>query len=288
MTNKLGRNSLRLLNLAFWVALPLLGANLAYKVISLRNVHAQSTGAVWLHPFLPNASAHLQDSTDGSVLPFTAVLKQFTYDEHGVATPADTQTWAVRSDGSRVLQIESNDPKDKRPGGTRFVDLSSGESVKIGLFSEEKSSTIRPDAASTSWVRDPSSNCMNSLQGRPMTDNQTLIGRETVDGYDTSEIRLGNMTWWFAVDYGCAPIRFIADLGENRRSEQRLVSLIPGEPSATLFAVPASFHEVSPSALLTHASGSGACAAGAESHCGLKPAMARRLDDTYHARRAQD
>jgi hypothetical protein len=259
------RHVILVLNAGFWVLTAVLAFNLGRNLVGRHKVSAQAGTA------------------SSKVIPFTAVLKDVTYDETSHPVFTSMQTWAARSDGSAAIQLEQNLPGN-RPSGSRHVEFRSGERLSLNLFGGEKSTTYYAPESSTIWIRTPLSNCLDNLKGEPITANQVFGGNETVDGYQTVKITLANVTWWFAPAYGCAPIRIVAEFASNRRVEQRLVSLQQGEPSATLFSAPDSYQEVSAATLLRNASGSEDCQKD-NAKCGVPSGTLQRMDDEYYAHR---
>ena len=107
-------------------------------------------------------------------------------------------------------------------------------------------------------------------------DGEVLSGNEDVNGYHTVKIAVktakDTLTTWFALDYGCAVVKFEANWEGGARTEQELVTLLPGEPSPALFDVPADFAEVAPSKMLPS---------------GISSDTAQRLDKKYYAHHTQ-
>lgn len=179
--------------------------------------------------------------------PYTTILRETVYGAQGEHRPGGTYTWAVRSNGSRANRMEFSDLGHS--SSQLNIDFSSGKRVRLDELRTVKSTTTYIDANSNTWVRAPQSSCVNTASGRPMMPGQVVAGTEDVGGYRSTKIVQNNMSWWYAVEYGCALVKFEAKWNGDERSAQELVALIPGEPSASLFAVPASFSEVAPSHL---------------------------------------
>lgn len=197
---------------------------------------------------------------------YTAVLKETDFDGKGSSKEVLTNTWAVRSDGSRAIRI---DPvPGSRSAPARMIDYSNGQKVHIHDNSGKKS-TVFTTTGPKNWIRDVSSNCLKSSAGQPISQGDTFDENEEVNGYRTARITNKQMTYWFAIDYGCAMVRFNADWGNGAGSEQNLIVLIPGEPSQTLFAV-SGFQEVPPSGMLK-----------------LTSDAARQLDQQYYSRQTR-
>ena len=149
------------------------------------------------------------------------------------------------------------------------------------LAETKTSKLLNRNTNAASWQRDPRSLCINSLAGKRMTSlPETVAGEEIIAGYRAVKIKASDkVTWWFALDCGCAMVKSRMDFSENEYSEKNLVALIPGEPDALLFHVPEQAREVSPSERML----------GTRKDCaGCKPRtlqILRRLDAEYESRR---
>lgn len=150
---------------------------------------------------------------------------------------------AVRSDGSNLVQLKGSNT-------ARRINFASGAMVQTDDAAAKKSTTMAEQPLNAAaWHRDPQTSCVDRMDGRPWTSQPVSVSQETVAGYRTAKIVVKNDTRWLALDYGCALVKSITDLGARGRSETVLVSLTPGEPAAALFAVPDNFQEGPPSAL---------------------------------------
>ena len=177
----------------------------------------------------------------GRPIPYTVTLRETLHGPNGTTTPGSEYTHAVRSDGSTLMRWVGK-------GSQRLLYFSSGFQVDTNEGTNTKSSMRKPNANPASWQRDPDSKCLNSLAGQPMTSPpETFVGEEAIAGYRTAKIADGIITSWHALDYGCALVKQRWDFSATEVSEKELVSLVPGEPEATLFDVPAHYREVPPS-----------------------------------------
>jgi len=248
----------------------------------------------------------------GAPIPYTAILRETVHAPDGTTRIASDLTWAVRSDGSVARRLDhkrrNGRPQDQddavsaserrhevlsqidqlqnQPLETadseRVVLFASGTEVAINELAETKSTKImRQDTNPANWQRDPRSACVNSFSGRRASSlPETVVGQEIVDGYRTVKIRANDkVTWWFALDHGCAMVKSRMDFNEREFSEKFLVGLIPGEPDSMLFHVPKNAKEVSPSERIL----------GVNKNCvGCKPHtldLLRKLDADYELRR---
>jgi len=174
-------------------------------------------------------------------VPYTVTLREIVHNQ-GNATPGPEYTWAIRADGSRVIRIV------EKKGTQRILNFASGVEVNINESNNTRTSMMRPNWNSANLLRDPNSKCLNSLAGKPLTSPpETLAGEEVVSGYQTAKIVSDSRTSWHALDYGCASVKEMWDFGKGEVSEKQLVALVPGEPEASLFEIPAGSREVSPS-----------------------------------------
>jgi len=174
------------------------------------------------------------------VLPYTVVLQEFQLQRDGIAVPVVKYTHAIRGDGSRAFEAAGS--TSAGPFAERILDFSSGKQMYIMQHTQLKSTTFDPTRnRGANWLRDSGNNClMSGLPEKPE-------GEDVVNGYRSIKLTDGSMIQWFALDYGCALVKDRAEWPDGQKSEKRLVALIPGEPSPSLFDDPAGFQEVPPS-----------------------------------------
>jgi hypothetical protein len=134
-------------------------------------------------------------------------------------------------------------------GLQRVIYLASGFQVDTNDQTNTKSSIKKQSRNPLASQRDPSSMCVNSLAGTPMTSppSDVFVAEETIAGYRTAKIVAGIITSWYALDYGCAPVKERWEFSATEVSEKELVALVAGEPDPSLFDVPAHYREVLPS-----------------------------------------
>jgi len=177
------------------------------------------------------------------VVPYTVVLQEFWVRREGTAVPKGEYTNAIRGDGSRAMEMTSGDSAN--PSAERILDFSSGKMMYIFYPQKLKSTMFDPAKFRTAnWLRDSGNNCL--ISGFP---GEKPDGEEVINGYRAVKLILnGNLTEWFALDYGCALIKDRAEWPDGQTwSEKRLVALIPGEPVPSLFDDPAGVQQVPPS-----------------------------------------
>lgn len=233
-------------------------------------------GVVLLMGRLVHSGLSAQQVRGSGPVPYTVILQETVYGPDGTSTVAARVTEAVRSDGSFVVRLAH---KDETQATERTIYFASGIEVTINELAATKSTVLRKNAKPYGWLRDPSSNCINSLAGEAFTSPpEFFAGEERVAGHRTVKLTHDNVTRWLAVDYGCATVKDRADWGSQGYSEWNLVALIPGEPDPALFEVE-QYKEVSPSERVL---GSGKN----RKQCGPETAeLLRRLDEYYYRHR---
>jgi len=174
-------------------------------------------------------------------IPYTVTLRETVHGADGNLHAGPETTWAIRTDGSRVLKITEKITQ-------RIINFASGVQVEINDSSNTKTSIMQQGADAAGLQRDPSSKCLNTLAGKPLTSMpETYAGEETVAGYRTAKIVRGGVTEWLALDYGCALVKDRWEFNTGEVSGKELVSLSSGEPDAALFNIPANAKEATPS-----------------------------------------
>jgi hypothetical protein len=175
-------------------------------------------------------------------IPYTVTLREIVHGPNGTTTPALEHTYAVRSDGSRMMRWRGE-------GLQRIIYLASGFQVDTNDQTNTKSSIRKQNHNPLASQRDPISMCVNSLAGTPMTfpPSEAFVGEEIIAGYRTAKFADGIITSWHALDYGCAPVKERWQFSATEVSEKELVALVAGEPDPSLFDVPAHYREVPPS-----------------------------------------
>ena len=187
-----------------------------------------------------------QGVRQGGPIPYSVILRETVHHPDGTATVASEVTWGVRSDGSTVRRfVHKREPASSE----RTVQFSSGLEVAINELTNTKTSMMKNSLLpSTTWQREPSSKCINSFAGKPMTSMpETFVGEETVAGYRTAKVVSNGITAWYALDYGCALVKDRWGFETGEMSDKELVALTGGEPNPALFEVPANAAEVPPS-----------------------------------------
>jgi hypothetical protein len=172
------------------------------------------------------------------VVPYTVVLNEVVVSASGNRQLGPSQTWALRSDGATALKIGEGEK------GTRLVHYPDGTRVEVSDHMRAKR-TLSKLAESPSH-RDPQKTCANPRGSASPDRPESSPTIDTVLGHRAARISRGAATNWYALDAGCALIKRTLTFDAGGASHLELVSLIPGEPSAVLFAVPADYREAAP------------------------------------------
>jgi hypothetical protein len=212
------------------------------------------------------------------IIPYTTVLRETTHAPDGTPTLSHELTHAMRGDGSFVRRVVfSNTNRSERT-----IQLASGVEVTIDDSTGLKS-LIGKKVNPARLQRDPDSKCINSLTGATMNPGEAVEAEEIINGYRAVKIVINGqrrVSYWFALDHGCALVKDRIDFEDKAFSEHNLVMLIPGPPSNDLFHIPAQAREVKPSERLTSVpENMGKCPPGSECEKVL-----RRLDAEYDKR----
>jgi hypothetical protein len=203
------------------------------------------------------------------IVPHTVVLDEVISGKDGHQHLGPRQTWALRGDGSTVVLL----------GKSRIIHFSSGVRVVTNDVLRRKSSIRVPTLLSP--VLDPNQQCARTITGQDAVKNYTVMGEQTVDSFRAVHIITGATNSWHALDLGCARVKQTVDFGGGGASELRLVVLVPGEPEASLFELPADYEEGPPSRLVSQRCDFGTC-----DEEKVKQHFAAR-DEAYYRQRVQ-
>ena len=221
---------------------------LGWKIIPICGILA-ATHSVFILARPYSSSADIgQQTAHQAIVPYTVTLQQSHSEPGHDTTNGMTITWAVRSDGARANWIVMNTGK---PLIERMLEFPSGKRMTIMEVTHRKSTTFDPSQAGTPWLRFRDQNCVLPGGAQP----ESFAGFDNVEGYPAARIAKGPATFWYALDYGCAPVRDSISWGASGGNETRLVKLTVGEPSADLFADPPGYEELPPSGLFGAATG---------------------------------
>lgn len=218
---------MKIIRIAVFVGLAALAINAARMTISQAEAQAQPVTA------LPSGSA---------VTPYTVILAE-TVTGKSRQRVGPGQTWAQRRDGAIAYKISEGIL------ASRNVVLPDGTRIELNDALKAKSTIVVPH--DTPWLRDPIHSCArlphHADPNAPSTTGVTTF--ETLKGHRAAKITLGRGTTWYALDVGCATIQHDVAYEEGGSSHLELVSLIAGEPSASLFDIGVGYKEGPPSAL---------------------------------------
>src|SRR5262249_49171864 len=152
------------------------------------------------------------------VVPYTVVLEEFLLQRDGTAVPSVKYTQAIRGDGSRAWETTNTNPANP-PSTERILDFSTGKQMYIFKRPDQQLKTTTFDPArnrAANWLRDPGNTCL--ISGLP---DEKPDGEEVIAGYRTVKLTSGPTAQWFALDYGCAPIKDRAEWPDGQMSEKR-------------------------------------------------------------------
>jgi hypothetical protein len=175
------------------------------------------------------------------VVPYTVVLSEVVVGASGTKTTGPSQTWALRSDGATVLKIGEGDK------ATRLVHYPDGTRVEVSDSLRAKRTLSKLNDPPSH--RDPQKMCARPVGPAAANRNESPPTLDTVQGHRAARISMGASTNWYALDAGCALLKRTLGFEAGGASHLELVSLIPGEPSAALFAAPADYREAAAPAL---------------------------------------
>ena len=210
-----------------------------------------------------------------ATFPYTVLRTESGFDQTGTLKYTNHYVEAVQSNGSWMWRGSTNEVQQRK------LFFANGDEVRTNELLARKS-TYPKQHAGAILRRNPQTSCFSE---EDLKAGWTPSGQDSIGGHRA--FRLVNtaskrtMTVWYALDAGCALLqqRFEHETGVT---EQSLAALIPGEPDAAHFQIPASFQEVAPSGLF-------ACS-GTDSDCKSTPLpdyVGQRLDKRYSDKRAK-
>jgi hypothetical protein len=171
-------------------------------------------------------------------VPATVVLQEVMHLPNGTKRMGALYHFAYRQDGASVF-IGTSDPAHAE-NPVRLLEFPSGVHAMVSDSKQMKSVTLPAPGARPIELRNPASQC--TITG------DTPVSEETVNGYRTQKVTRLNMTVWYALDYGCAPVRDHFSWPDGASNDKYLVTLNAGDPDPTLFALPGNYADVPRSA----------------------------------------
>jgi hypothetical protein len=207
-------------------------------------------------------------------IPYTAVLKETVTSPKGTYDVTEL-TYAYRSDGSNLRK--AIDLKADKSFSERVIQFASGDEVSVNDLTNLKSTIFKRGIAALAQ-RNSQGDCLTMLSGKPASTEEKLLGKEYYRGYRVARTQLSGAEFLYALDFGCAHVYDRIVFNQNESSEHNLVTLIPGEPDASLFEVSSDVREVTPSErLLSSMKDKSRC--GPESNCG---STLKSIDEDYN------
>ena len=167
---------------------------------------------------------------------YTVTLTQTFIDKTGGAHYANTETYAVASNGSNLWKY-SSPQGNAAPDAFRTIFYSSGKTVQIRDVAQVTNTITRPKPV----LRSASASCISG-------PSETLSGTEDVASYRSAKVTNGSRINWYALDHGCALVKSHVAWDNGSSTEKALLSLVDGEPDPAMFFIPATYKEVLPSA----------------------------------------
>lgn len=232
---------------AAWVVASLVLGVASFVVV---RVAIQSSSATAARASSPSADQVLE--SEGT--PYTSVLLEKRYDQEGNEVWREYITYAVRSDGSSVERRYRQLPDSQSSESRGITDLQRG--VYVAVNSATQSTITRPlGRHGVEFYRSQATNCL-SQGGAPTGEIRYMLGYEA---YQVREEKTsGGETirydqWMAPALVGCGPLGSEASRGPAggplswRGQLREAVSVIEGEPAESLFAIPTSYTERSPS-----------------------------------------
>src|SRR5207248_8686396 len=111
-------------------------------------------------------------SVNKAPIPYTVTLQEIFYGPNGAVTPHGTLTWAVRSDGSRMMRSASAKQVQ------RTIDLATKVRIIAMDLSAKKSTMPNAFNDSRDAIRDPGSDCLLSITGKLISSGEGVVGHE--------------------------------------------------------------------------------------------------------------
>jgi len=180
-----------------------------------------------------------------SVAPYTVTLYEQITKRDGTRVRGHRQVFAVKSDGSSVRAIDTLLSAHGQAVAQREIWLATGQIINVDDVREQMSSRPINPRVVFRRLRDPASNCRDSVAGGPPIAADERRGPpESRYGHQVVPILIGGATFFYALDLSCAPIGHYMGFGGNERSELIPDRIEIGEPNAALFEIPASYKEV--------------------------------------------
>jgi hypothetical protein len=180
--------------------------------------------------------------------PFTAVLIEDRYSPTGVKGYTEYVTHAVRNDGSRVDVYRRKAPDGNWGFPRVIVNVQARTRTAVDPATESVTTYPLSDGAVAAFTA-PANSCTPQMD----TDQPSIIGykvgllREDHPG----GIHADHADKWAAIALDCFPLREVDTVTSGpalgAHNEREALIVMEGEPAASLFEVPSSYVERSPS-----------------------------------------
>ncbi len=132
----------------------------------------------------------------------------------------------------------------------RTVATATGLIVRIDDVAELKSTVFDPSGRNRIRLGDERYDCLKTKNGAALHSSDERLGRrERLSGVEAVVLKGPRSTTWYALAFNCAMIQARYDFGRDGSTQDTLVSLTGGEPSAESLRIPDHYKEVSPSGL---------------------------------------
>jgi hypothetical protein len=177
------------------------------------------------------------------ITPHTVVLKETLALADGTTQNGAVTVRALRKDGSTAERFEYLRTGLATNTAKRKITMATGQYVIVDDLRGLRSTMRRKNYTPQGELRYPGSDCLDTFQGRPASQNQVVLGHEVINGYRVVRVSVSGGVLWFAPDLTCAKLMNRHDLG-NQSSETRAVHIVPVDPDESLFLVPSKFREV--------------------------------------------
>ncbi len=180
--------------------------------------------------------------------PFTATAVETRYGSDGVKAYQETYTFAVRSDGSQAKAVNRRARDGNWYEMRMVVDIPRRRRVSIDPITQSIT-TYNLSAGEAALLALPDRSC----QGIDGGDANLLgyVAKRVVENLQFRDGKVQGLESWRAPALDCFPLREIdsqGPLGGNSpRNLVEVVTVIEGEPASSMFEVPASYAERSPS-----------------------------------------
>ncbi|HLW84859.1 MAG TPA: hypothetical protein VKR60_06545 [Candidatus Sulfotelmatobacter sp.] len=186
----------------------------------------------------------------GTVKPFTATVSEVKFNSNGVARHRETYVVGFRADGSNVTDYHRTLPNGQTSEVKMVEDVKAGRRVAVDYPTESTSTYPLPSNYSAMMARLASACGANAASNEPpiLGYQVVLVHEGHTYGNGASNVR----DHWEAPALNCFALRSVEFAtrkpGESApHNEAEVTNILLGEPDPTLFSIPQTFVERSPS-----------------------------------------